>query len=79
LLKEIVITYPKVTCKNLKKYVGERRGIVFVTRSKKPVMINLLASSFSRAGVQGNIPFKMFYVLQQGPILNSKGLTIAIL
>jgi integrase len=59
LLKETVITYPESYMQKLKEYVGERRGVVFVTRSEKPVMINQLASSFSRAGLQGNIPFKI--------------------
>lgn len=57
--KETVITYSESIMNQLKEYIGERSGLVFVTRSSKPVMINQLAVTFAKAGKAAGIPFKI--------------------
>lgn len=57
--KETVITYPESIMNQLKEYIGERSGCVFVTRSGKPVMINQLAVTFAKAGKAAGISFKI--------------------
>lgn len=42
-----------------KEHIGERSGLVFVTRSGKPVMINQIAITFAKAGKVAGIPFKI--------------------
>ena len=57
-IKETVMTYPESVMRNLKSYLEDRTGQIFVTRSGKPVMINQLAVTFEKAGATANIPFK---------------------
>jgi integrase/recombinase XerD len=57
--KSTVVTYPQSVLDKLKAYIGERSGIVFVTRSGKPVIITRLAQTFSKAGKAAQIPFKV--------------------
>ena len=57
--KTTVITYPQSFMDKLKTYLGERSGMVFLTRSGKPVMMTRLAQTFARAGQMAEIPFKV--------------------
>lgn len=57
--KSTVITYPQSVLDKLKAYIGERSGIVFVTRSGKPIMMTRLAQTFAKAGKVAEIPFKV--------------------
>jgi integrase len=59
LIKEIVITYPETFMQRLREYIGDRRGVVFVTRAEKSVMINQLAFSFAKAGKRAGFSFKI--------------------
>lgn len=59
-LKKItVITYPQSVIDRLKEYVGERAGVVFITRSGKPVMMTRVAHTFALAGQKAAIPIKV--------------------
>ena len=57
--KSTVITYPQSILDKLKTYIGGRSGIVFITRSGKPVMVTRLAQTFAKAGKTVGIPFKV--------------------
>jgi integrase/recombinase XerD len=57
--KETVITYSDSIMKRLREHIGDRTGPVFITRFGKPVMINQVAVTFSKAGKEAGIPFKI--------------------
>jgi integrase/recombinase XerD len=57
--KSTVITYPQSIMDKLKLYLGERTGLVFVTRSGKPIMMTRLAQTFDKAGKMAGVPFKV--------------------
>ena len=57
--KETVITYPHTIMDALYDYVGQRNGLVFVTRTGKSVPLCQLAKTFARAGKLAHIPFKV--------------------
>jgi len=57
--KETVITYPETIMKELKEYVGEREGLVFLTKRNKKISYRQFINTFSRAGRRANIPFKV--------------------
>jgi integrase/recombinase XerD len=59
LYKETIITYSTEIMNNLREYIGERDGYVFITRFFKPVMLNQIALTFAKAGIEANIPFKV--------------------
>ncbi len=59
LYKETVITYSESIMKRLQEHIGDRKGHVFITRFGKPVMINQVAVTFTKAGKEANIPFKV--------------------
>ena len=57
--KETVITYSESIMKALRLHIGDREGYVFITRSKRPVMLNQLAVTFAKAGRAAGISFKI--------------------
>lgn len=57
--KETVITYPESLLVNLKQWIGDRKGYVFITRAAKQVVLKQLASTFAKAGKAAGIPFKV--------------------
>lgn len=57
--KATIITYPQSVMNKLKAYLGERAGLVFITRSGKPIMMTRLAQTFAKAGKVAGIPFKV--------------------
>ncbi|MCB0407901.1 MAG: site-specific integrase [Bdellovibrionales bacterium] len=57
--KVTVITYPKTMMERLRKYVGKRKGRVFVTRTGKPVQLNRVLGTFAKAGKRAGISFKV--------------------
>lgn len=59
LVKETVITYPESIMQSLKEYMGEREGIVFVSRNGKELTINQVANTFAKAGRLAGISFKV--------------------
>lgn len=58
-IKNTIISYPKSIMGQLRSYVSDREGYVFLTRSKKPVHLNQLSQTFYRAGVAAGVPFKV--------------------
>jgi integrase len=57
--KETIITYPAQIMAELKKYIGKRTGIVFVSKCGHPLHSNQLRISFEKAGFRAGIPFKI--------------------
>ncbi|MCX6987454.1 MAG: site-specific integrase [Chlamydiae bacterium] len=57
--KETVITYSDSIMKRLQGYIEHRTGPVFITRFRKPVMLNQVAVTFAKAGKKAGIPFKI--------------------
>jgi integrase/recombinase XerD len=73
-IKETVITYPESVMKVLKEYIGERTGIVFLTRFGRPVDLRQLAITFAKAGEKANILFKVTpHVLRASTVTYLKG------
>lgn len=58
-IEETVITYPHSIMGELRQYIGNRQGLVFVTRTGKQLPLCQLAKTFSKAGFKANIPFKV--------------------
>lgn len=58
-IEETVITYPHSIMGELREYIGNRQGLVFVTRTGKQIPLCQLAKTFSKAGLKANIPFKV--------------------
>jgi integrase len=59
MIEETVITYPTSIMTDLKQYICEREGLVFITRTGKALPLCQLAATFERAGKAANIPFKV--------------------
>ena len=57
--KETVITYPKAIFDELREYLGDRIGLVFITKVGKKIMPNQLAITFAKAGIKARISFKV--------------------
>jgi integrase len=57
--KETIITYPKSIMDALKEYIGDRQGLVFISKNGGSVIIQQLALAFERAGTRAGIPFKI--------------------
>ena len=57
--EETVITYPRSIMDELREYIIDRQGLVFVTRTGKQIPLCQLAKTFAKAGVKANIPFKV--------------------
>lgn len=58
-IEETVITYPTSVMNDLKQYIGDRQGLVFITRTGKAIPLCQLATTFARAGEIASIPFKV--------------------
>jgi integrase/recombinase XerD len=43
----------------LKMYLQERQGLVFITRQQKSLDLKQLTRTFEKAGLKANIPFKV--------------------
>ncbi|WP_041468113.1 tyrosine-type recombinase/integrase [Chlamydia felis] len=57
--KITIITYPQQFMKLIQVYLGNRSGLVFVTKKGKGVSLKQLAGTFAKAGIKANIPFKV--------------------
>lgn len=57
--KYTTITYPKSVMEELKSYIKNREGLVFITRTGKAVMPNRIATLFLKVGKKAGIPFKV--------------------
>lgn len=57
--KTTIITYPQRFMQLIKNYVGNRSGLVFITKTGRSVGLKQLAGTFAKAGFQANIPFKV--------------------
>jgi len=58
-IEETIITYPSSIMRELKEYIGERKGLVFVTRTGKAIPLCQLAKTFAKAGNKAKIRFKV--------------------
>ena len=43
----------------LKEYIGDRQGLVFITRTGKGIPLCQLSKTFDKAGNKAHIPFKV--------------------
>jgi integrase len=57
--KETVITYPESIMRELKEYIGDRQGYVFISSKGNAVILNQVANTFAKAGKIASIPFKV--------------------
>ena len=77
--RKTIITYPVSILNELRNYIGDRKGVVFVTRNGKDVLPTQVQNTFSQAGVAANIRFKVHpYVLRASAITEYKRLVIPI-
>lgn len=58
-IEETIISYPTSVMNELKQYIGDRQGLVFITRTGKAIPLCQLAVTFEKAGKIANIPFKV--------------------
>jgi integrase/recombinase XerD len=58
-VEETIITYPPSVMAELMKYVGDRQGLVFITRTGKAIPLCQLAKTFAKAGDVAGVPFKV--------------------
>ena len=58
-IEETVITYPGSIMDELRQYLGERQGLVFITRTGRSIPLCQLAKTFEKAGKIAHIPFKV--------------------
>jgi integrase len=56
---ETVITYPGIIMKKLKDFIGNREGLVFVSRNGLQIKLKQLIRTFSKAGKAAEIPFRI--------------------
>lgn len=57
--KTTIITYPQRFMQLIKDYLGNRSGLVFITKTGKSIGLKQLAGTFAKAGLQAKIPFKV--------------------
>lgn len=57
--KETIISYPATVMDELMHLIGDRKGLVFITKNGKKIMPNQLAITFEKAGLKAGIPFKV--------------------
>ena len=58
-IEETVITYPLSIISELKQYIGDRKGLVFITRTGNSVPMCQLAATFEKAGKLAKVSFKV--------------------
>lgn len=59
MVKHTVITYPETIMSDLKGYVDDRNGLIFVTKNGDPVRIQQIQRSFQIAGKRSGMPFQV--------------------
>lgn len=57
--KEVFVSYPKNFMDELKNHLGERSGFLFVTKNGKQLYHMQVQRTFSKAGKNAKIPFKV--------------------
>lgn len=57
--KETIITYNQEVMHELKEYIGNRKGLVFITKTGNTVMANQLSINFAKAGERAEISFRV--------------------
>jgi len=73
LVKEIVIHYSKDIMNELAEYIGKRNGIVFVTKTNKPIFPIQLTITFAKAGKRAGLPFNISpHVLRASTVTHLK-------
>ncbi len=73
--RKTIITYPVSILNELRNYIGDRKGLVFITRSGKGVLPTQVQNTFAQAGVAANIRFKVHpHVLRASAITEYKRL-----
>lgn len=58
-IKKTVITYAQSIMDQLRLYIGERTGLVLVTRNGKALQLMQLTRNFAKAGKIARVPFKV--------------------
>lgn len=58
-IEETVITYPVSIMNEIKHYICDRQGLVFITRTGKAIPLCQLSTTFAKAGRMANVPFKV--------------------
>lgn len=72
-IKETIITYPQPVIDELRAYIGERAGLVFVTKHGQRIMPNQLAVTFAKAGEKAQLPLRVTpHVLRASAITHLK-------
>ena len=57
-IKHTIITYPQSVLNELQEYLAGRvEGLVFVSKSGRPVFLQYIAKTFAKAGLLAGIPF----------------------
>ena len=56
-IRETVITYPESVMRELKGYVGVRKGFVFISSKGNPITLNQVSNTFAKAGQRARVPF----------------------
>ena len=59
MVKHTVITYPESIIRDIREYVGDRNGLIFVTKKGNPVRIQQIQRSFENAGRSSGLKLKM--------------------
>jgi len=57
--KVTTINYPEHIIEDLNKYLGNRNGLVFVTRNSKKIAPYQIDRNFVKAGIRAGIPFRV--------------------
>lgn len=72
--RQTIISYPESVMRELKEYVGNRKGIVFVTATGKAVSRIQVAYTFAKSGERSGVPFRVTpHVLRASAITYLKG------
>lgn len=67
------ITYPKDLMDELRSYLGDRSGVVFITKNCRRILPYQLNITFHKAGQKANIPFRVHpHVLRASAITSLK-------
>lgn len=72
--RQTIISYNETIMRELKEYIGERKGLVFVTSTGKAVSRIQVAYTFARSGERSGVPFRVTpHVLRASAITYLKG------
>jgi integrase len=52
---ETIVSFPQSIMNELKEYIGTRKGLVFLTRNGKRIMINQVATTYGKVGERAGL------------------------